>query len=668
MNFVDYQKNVAQLNLWNHAYHVLDAPLISDAEYDAAFRELQTVEQENPDWLMPESPTQRVGDSVGSAFQKITHTVKMLSLANAFSIDETVDFFVKAAKELAIPLESLDIFSEPKLDGLAISLRYEKGLLRVAATRGDGEIGENVTHNIKTIQSIPLKLNTKTPPEILEVRGEVFMTKAIFEQINQLAQTQNSRAFVNPRNAAAGTIRQLNPKIAAERALQFIPYGIGEYSGEREFLRHSEIMAYLATLGFRENTNCHHFFAAEIAFDQDYQRMETLRETLPMEIDGIVYKIDDLNLQQELGFISRSPKWAVARKFPAQVMTTTLLDVDFQVGRTGVLTPVARLKPVFVGGVTVSNATLHNMDEIERLNLCIGDSVEIHRAGDVIPKVVKVVAEGEARRAILMPTHCPICESPVKRIESQAAYRCSGGLKCAAQIAERIKYYASRDCLNIRQLGAKLIEILCEQGVLTSVADIYRLTIDDISTLDGQGEKNATKILAAIEASKHTKFSTFLTALGIPEVGESTGKLLAKHFQTLEKCRAADLETLVQIPDIGEITAKNVRHFFDDEAQNQLVDNLLAAGVYWDESENESLENTQLLAGQTWVLTGTLSAPRNEFKVILERFGAKVSGSVSAKTTCVLAGEAAGSKLTQAQNLGVQVINETQFLELIENL
>ncbi len=668
MNFVDYQKNVAELNRWNHAYHVLDAPLVSDAEYDAAFRELQTVEQNNPDWLMPESPTQRVGDVVSSAFQKITHSVKMLSLANAFSIDETVDFFIKAAKELAIPLEGLDIFSEPKLDGLAISLRYENGLLRVAATRGDGEVGENVTHNIKTIQSIPLKLNTTTPPEILEVRGEVFMTKAIFEQINQLAQTQNSRAFVNPRNAAAGTIRQLNPKIAAERALQFIPYGIGEYLGEHKFLRHSEIMAFLATLGFRENTNCHHFFAGEIVFEHDYQRMEMLRETLPMEIDGIVYKIDDLNLQQELGFISRSPKWAVARKFPAQVMTTTLLDVDFQVGRTGVLTPVARLKPVFVGGVTVSNATLHNMDEIERLNLCIGDTVEIHRAGDVIPKVVKVVAEGESRRAILMPTHCPICESPVKRIESQAAYRCSGGLKCAAQIAERIKYYASRDCLNIRQLGAKLIEILCEQGVLTSVADIYRLTLDDISNLDGQGEKNATKILAAIEASKHTKFSTFLTALGIPEVGESTGKLLAKHFQTLEKCRVADLETLVKIPDIGEITAKNVRHFFDDDAQSQLVDDLLAAGVYWDESENESMENTQPLAGQTWVLTGTLSAPRNEIKVILERFGAKVSGSVSAKTTCVLAGEAAGSKLTQAQNLGVNVIDETQFLELIENL
>jgi DNA ligase (NAD+) len=664
MNFTDYQKCVIQLNQWNHAYHVLDAPLVSDAEYDAAFRQLQLIEQENPHWLMPESPTQRVGDCASSAFKKITHDVKMLSLANAFSIDETVDFFVKAAKELAVPLAELSIFSEPKLDGLAISLRYENGLLRYAATRGDGQVGEDVTHNIKTIQSIPLKLNTENPPEILDVRGEVFMTKAVFEQINQLAQTQNSRLFVNPRNAAAGTIRQLNPKITAERALQFIPYGIGEYSGEVAFSRHSEMLNYFVTLGFKAPSPLPSFKGEKEKFEQDYQRMEALRETLPMEIDGIVYKIDDLNLQQKLGFISRSPKWAVARKFPAQIMMTTLLDVDFQVGRTGVLTPVARLEPVFVGGVTVSNATLHNMDEIERLNLCIGDKVEIHRAGDVIPKVAKVVAKGETRRKIVMPTHCPVCESDVKRIDKQAAYRCTGGLACAAQIAERIKYYASRNCMNIRQLGAKLIEILCEQGVLTGVADIYRLQIDDIANLEGQGEKNATKILAAIEASKQTEFSTFLTALGIPEVGESGAKNLARHFKTLEKLRSADVETLVQVPDVGAITANNVRTFFDDPTQNQLVDDLLAAGVNW--NENESTPNLQPFAEQIWVLTGTLSSSRNEIKAKLESLGAKVSGSVSVKTTCVLAGEAAGSKLTQAKNLGVKIIDESQFLELIQ--
>ncbi len=664
MTFIDYQKFVTQLNDWNHAYHVLNTPLVSDSEYDTEFRQLQSIEHENPDWLIPESPTQRVGDIVNSAFKKITHDVKMLSLSNAFSIDETIDFFVKAAKELAIPLAELDIFSESKLDGLAISLRYENGFLRYATTRGDGQIGEDVTHNIKTIQSIPLKLNAENPPKILDVRGEVFMIKAIFEQLNHLAQVQNSRLFVNPRNAAAGTIRQLNPKITAERALQFIPYGMGAYSGEIAFSRHSEILAYLVKLGFKSNQNNHNFSANKMAFEQDYQRMEILRESLPMEIDGIVYKIDSLNLQGKLGFISRSPKWAVARKFPAQIMITTLLDVDFQVGRTGVLTPVARLEPVFVGGVTVSNATLHNMDEIERLNLCIGDKVEIHRAGDVIPKIVKVVSEGKARQTIVMPDQCPVCNSRVKRIENQTAFRCSGGLACGAQIAERIKYYASRNCMNIRQLGSKVIEILCEQSVLTSVADIYRLQRDDITNLEGQGEKNATKILAAIDTSKQTEFSTFLAALGIPEVGESGAKNLARYFKTLEKLRSADIETLVKVPDVGEITAGNVRAFFEDATNKQLVDDLIAAGVTWD--TNQTIESLQPLTAQTWVLTGTLNSPRNEIKVKLEQLGAKVTSSVSTKTTVVLAGEGAGSKLTQARKHGVKIFNEAQFLELMK--
>ncbi|MGB4498484.1 MAG: NAD-dependent DNA ligase LigA [Methylococcaceae bacterium] len=666
MTFIEYQSVVAQLNKWNHAYHVLDIPLVSDAEYDAAFRQIQIVEQQNPNWIMPESPTQRVGDVVSSAFKKISHNVKMLSLSNAFSIDETVDFFVKAAKELGVPFSELSIFSEPKLDGLAMSLHYENGTLIYGATRGDGQVGEDVTHNIKTIQSIPLKLSTKNPPKILEIRGEVFMTKAVFEQINELAKTENGRAFVNPRNAAAGTIRQLNPKIAAERNLQFMPYGIGAYSGEISFSRHSEMLNYFVELGFKSSSDNHIISAKKSDFEQDFKRMETLRDTLPMEIDGIVYKIDLLDFQEKLGFISRSPKWAIARKFPAQTVYTTLLDVDFQVGRTGVLTPVARLEPVFVGGVTVSNATLHNMDEIERLNLCIGDKVEIHRAGDVIPKVSKVIFEGETRRKIVMPTHCPVCNSIVKRIENQAAYRCTGGLVCGAQIAERIKYYASRNCLNIRQLGTKLIDVLCEQGVLTSIADIYRLQIEDIANLEGQGEKNAKKILAAIEASKQTKFSTFLTALGIPEVGESGAKNLARYFKTLEQLRAADIEMLQQVPDVGLVTATNVRNFFDDVTQNQLVDDLCAAGVMW--NEIESAEISKPFSGQTWVLTGTLNSPRNEIKAKLESLGAKVSGSVSAKTTIVLAGEAAGSKLTQAEKLGVKILNETQFLELIGNL
>lgn len=766
MTFKTYQQLVAQLNCWSHAYHVLDAPLVSDSEYDAAFRELKKIEQQHPDWIVSESPTQRVGDIVSSVFRKIPHKIKMLSLENAFSLDDTVSFFEAAAKslvnlehfekldnllaettikkaqelktefkELAVNelFEKLPIFSEPKLDGFAISLHYENGILIYGATRGNGEIGEDVTHTIRTIQSIPLKLQTNTPPEILEVRGEVFMTKAVFEQLNQ---NENVRSFVNPRNAAAGTIRQIDPKAAMERPLQFIPYGIGDYSGEREFTRHSQILSYFSEMGFKSNPNNHAFWATKTAFEQDYERMEKLRDTLPMEIDGIVYKIDDLALQQKLGFIARSPKWAVARKFPAQFVTTTLLGVDFQVGRTGVLTPVARLEPVFVGGVTVSNATLHNMDEIWRLKLRIGDKVEIYRAGDVIPKVKKVIAKGELRQKIIMPTHCPVCESEVKKTvkvikaitnkkrkqicvaqvikhikyytshkrkkttiyqcsdkqictdqiierikfyalrkrKKTTTYHCSGGHFCAAQIAERIKYYASRNCMNIRQLGTKLIETLCEQGILNSVVDIYRLTIEDITNLEGQGEKNATKIFGSIEKSKKTTFATFLTALGIPQVGEENAKILAKNFKNLAALRSADIESLKQLSGFGKesknaktdkyVKANNVKDFFNDPIQNQLIDDLLTAGVHWDESE--STETNLPLTGQTWVLTGTLSLPRNEIKMKLESLGAKVSGSVSAKTHYVLAGESAGSKLTQAQDLGVAIIDEAQFLEMVK--
>lgn len=664
MSFANYSQLVEKMTQWNYAYHVLDEPFVSDTEYDTAFIELQRIETQHPDWILPESPSQRVGAIANSSFEKITHEIRMLSLSNAFSLNDTWDFFVKAAKELECDVETLSIFSEPKLDGLAISLRYEKGILRYGATRGDGQIGEDVTHTIKTIASIPLRLFTQHPPEILEVRGEVFMSKAVFEQINTLAQQENGRQFVNPRNAAAGTIRQLNPKIAAERALQFIPYGIGAYLGEEVFFAHSQILTYLSTLGFQVNSNVSAFDANERAFDEDYQRMAALRESLPMEIDGVVYKIDNLALQQKLGFIARSPKWAVARKFPAQIVKTTLLDVIFQVGRTGVLTPVAKLKPVFVGGVTVSNATLHNMDEIERLGLCIGDEVEIHRAGDVIPKVVSVAALGENRQRIQMPAHCPICQSDVNRIDNQAAYRCSGGLICGAQLAERIKYYASRDCMNIKQLGRVLIETLCEQGVLNSVADIYRLTIADIASLEGQGEKNATKILAAIEASKKTKFNVFLTALGIPEVGEEGAKNLARYFKNLAALRIAEHETLLQVPDVGAVTANNVQVFFSQQENNQLIDDLVAAGVHWDEEDFQPKYTP--LSGQIWVLTGTLQLPRKEVKDTLEKLGAKVSGSVSAKTTCVLAGESAGSKLVQAQTLGIDIMSEPQFLALLQ--
>ncbi|MFZ4703475.1 MAG: NAD-dependent DNA ligase LigA, partial [Candidatus Methylumidiphilus sp.] len=530
------------------------------------------------------------------------------------------------------------------------------------ATRGDGQVGEDVTHTIRTVKSVPLKLATSNPPEKLDVRGEVFMPKAAFEKINQQAVQNDSKVFVNPRNAAAGTIRQMNPKIAAERDLQFIPYGLGEYEGEQQFARHSEILAYLHRLGFRKNPHCYAFLGSFEAFEKNYQVMEQTREKLPMQIDGIVYKVDSLELQTVLGFIARSPKWAVARKFPAENVVTQLLSVDFQVGRTGVLTPVARLEPVFVGGVTVSNATLHNMDEIERLELCIGDSIEIQRAGDVIPKVVKVVATGTHRAPIVMPVRCPVCDAAVERTEGQAAFRCTGGLTCAAQGAERIKHYASRRFMNIINLGTKLIELLYSKGCLHTIADIYSLKLSDIADLEGQGEKSARNVLASIEASKSTKLGTFLGALGIHEVGEEGAKSITKYFNNLEAIAHASFEELMQVPDIGPVMATHVVNFFKDEKNQAIIAKIIEAGVNWENEANEPVKQ-QRLAGQTWVLTGTLQQmPRNEAKGLLESLGAKVAGSVSKKTTCVVAGQDAGSKLTNAQVLGIKILDETEFL------
>ncbi len=657
-----YNDLVAKINQWDHEYYVLDNPSVADAEYDQVFRQLLEMEANNLELITPESPSQRVGAKPIDEFRKIEHTVKMLSLANAFSLEETFGFFEKAAKELELSPASLELFSEPKLDGLAISIHYEKGLLSYAATRGDGQVGEDVTHTIRTVKSVPLKLATPNPPEKLDVRGEVFMPKAAFEKINQQAAQNDSKVFVNPRNAAAGTIRQMNPKIAAERDLQFIPYGLGEYEGEQQFTRHSEILAYLHSWGFRKNPHCYAFLGSFEAFEKNYQVMEQTREKLPMQIDGIVYKVDSLELQTALGFIARSPKWAVARKFPAENMVTQLLSVDFQVGRTGVLTPVARLEPVFVGGVTVSNATLHNMDEIERLGLCIGDSIEIQRAGDVIPKVVKVVATGTHRAPIVMPERCPVCDAAVERTEGQAAFRCTGGLTCAAQGAERIKHYASRRFMNIINLGTKLIELLYSKGCLNTIADIYSLKLSDIADLEGQGEKSARNVLASIEASKSTKLGTFLGALGIHEVGEEGAKSIAKYFKNLEAIAHSSFEDLMQVPDIGPVMATNVVNFFKDEKNQAIIAKIIEAGVNWENEANEPVKQ-QRLVGQTWVLTGTLQhMPRNEAKALLESLGAKVAGSVSKKTTCVVAGQDAGSKLANAQALGIKVLDEAEFL------
>lgn len=659
----EYQQLVANINQWDHEYYVLDNPTISDAQYDQTFRKLLTIEAEHPEFTSPESPSQRVGAKPIDEFRKIKHRIKMLSLANAFSLEETYAFFEKAAKELETSPESFNIYSEPKLDGLAITIHYDHGLFSYAATRGDGQIGEDVTHNIKTIKSIPLKLTTDSPAEKIEVRGEVFMPKAAFEKLNRLAQQNDSKVFVNPRNAAAGTVRQMNPKIAAERDLQFIPYGLGEYQGEREFSTHSEVIAYLLDLGFKNNPHCYAFPGAFTEFEKNYRLMEQAREKLPMEIDGIVYKIDSLLLQAKLGFIARSPKWAIARKFPAQQVITDLLAVDFQVGRTGVLTPVARLAPVFVGGVTVSNATLHNMDEIERLGLCIGDSIEIHRAGDVIPKVVKVAAQGAKRSPIIMPERCPVCAAAVAKTAGQAAYRCTGGLSCAAQAAERIRHYASRKCMNITNLGTKLIEALYSKGVLKTIADIYHLKLSDIAELDGQGEKSAQNVLDSIAASKPTQLSTFIAALGIHEIGEESAKAIAKHFKNYNAIADADYEALMEVADIGPVMAKNIVDFFSDAKNQAIIADIINAGVNWPIEPTETGQ-TQPLSGQTWVLTGTLDIPREQAKATLESLGAKVAGSVSKKTTCVLAGRDAGSKLAKAEALGVDVIDEATFIDL----
>ena len=658
-----YFELIAKITQWDHEYYILDDPTVSDAEYDSAFRELLQIESAHPELITPESPSQRVGVSPIQDYIKIEHSVRMLSLSNAFSLEETYAFFEKAAKELDNDTVSFTIYSEPKLDGLAISIYYEDGVLVYAATRGDGQVGEDVTHTIKTIKSIPLKLSGAKPPKRIDIRGEVFMPKKAFEKLNRLAIENNSKIFVNPRNAAAGSIRQMNPKIAAERDLQFIPYGIGTYEGDTEFTKHSAIMSYVHSLGFKQNPHCFNFVGTFENFTENYEFMAQHRSDLPMEIDGIVYKIDDLSLQNKLGFIARSPKWAVARKFPAQNETTQLLAVDFQVGRTGVLTPVARLAPVFVGGVTVSNATLHNMDEIERLGLCIGDEVEIQRAGDVIPKVVKVISVGSERSPITMPVNCPVCHSIVERTEGQASFRCTGGLTCGAQSAERIKHYASRKFMNINNLGTKLIEVLYETGKLKTIADIYLLTLEDIANLEGQGVKSAQNVLDSIESSKITKLSAFIGALGIHEVGEESAKNLAKHFCTLEALSNATLEDLLAVPDIGPVMAQNIEHFFKDITNKQIIADIIAAGVTWPDEVPPSPDKQPLL-GQTWVLTGTLEKlTRSEAKQILENLGAKVAGSVSKKTDCVVAGKEAGSKLKNAEALGIKTLDEDTFLK-----
>ncbi|MGB0940922.1 MAG: NAD-dependent DNA ligase LigA [Marinomonas sp.] len=665
---VQISELVTRLNDYSYAYHVKDEPKVSDAEYDLDYQALVALEKQSPELIQADSPTQRVGEKPDSGFQTVAHTVPMLSLDNAFS-DEQLDEFEQRLFKL-IGTQAISYCCEPKLDGLAISLRYEEGVLVRGLTRGDGVSGENITSNIKTIGSIPLKLRTQTPPPVLEVRGEIYMPKAGFETLNQQAEKKGEKAFVNPRNAAAGSLRQLDPSITAKRPLVLCAYSIGHTEGWTQPDSHYDSLTLMSEWGFKTNPLMEKVSSIKGCIEY-YQRLSVLRPDLTYDIDGIVYKVDSLRLQQELGFIARAPRWAIARKFPAEEAITQILEVDFQVGRTGAITPVARLDPVFVGGVTVSNATLHNKDEINRLGVKVKDFVSIRRAGDVIPQVVKVIHEkrDEHTLDVVFPEVCPICQSELEQVTGEAVIRCTGGLVCAAQRKEALKHFVSRKAMDIDGLGDKLIEQLVDLAFIKTPVDIYTLSEkkEQLLALERMGEKSVEKLLTSIETSKQTEFHRFIYALGIREVGEATARTLTNHFKTLDKIIEANTDSLVKVDDVGPIVAQHLRRFFYKESNREMVNSLLDVGVYWQEKEVSSDTGSQPLAGLTYVVTGTLTAlKRDEVKDKLISLGAKVSGSVSAKTHCLIAGEKAGSKLTKAQDLGIQILDEAGMLALLE--
>ena len=655
----------ATLEDHNYYYYVLDDPRIPDAEYDRLFRELQKLEAEHPELATEDSPTRRVGSSAETSFEEVTHRLPMLSLDNAFSEDELRDFDRRVRDRLGED-GAIEYVCEPKLDGLAVSLHYENGTLTRAATRGDGYTGEDITANIRTIPSVPLKLRGSGYPDLVEVRGEVYMPRAGFEKLNERLAEQGEKTFVNPRNAAAGSLRQKKSTVTAKRPLELCAYSMAVTDETVLPETHWDSLQLVRGWGFRINPEMRKAEGVEACLDA-YNELMAKRDSLPYEIDGIVFKVNRLDFQQELGFVSRAPRWAIAHKFPAQEELTVIEDVEFQVGRTGAVTPVARLKPVFVGGVTVSNATLHNMGEIRRLDVHIGDTVFIRRAGDVIPQVVKVVPEKRPAKApmVKMPEHCPVCGSDIVQIEGEAVARCSGGLYCPAQRKEAIRHYASRKAMDIEGLGDRLIEVLVDEGMVSTVADLYRLTKFQIASLERMGDKSAANLIAAIDRSREPVLWRFLYALGIREVGEATAKGLAAHFGTLEAISEADEETLQTVPDVGPIVAGHIRSFFDQPHNQETLAALKEAGVTWQEEQVLSVDE-QPLSGQTWVLTGTLSGmTRDQAKEKLEQLGAKVAGSVSKKTACVVAGEAAGSKLAKAEQLGVPVLDEAGLADLL---
>ncbi len=665
------QQKVAELrntlNEYNYQYYVLDEPSVPDAVYDRDMQALIALEKQYPTLLSPNSPSQKVGGAALSSFEQVTHDVPMLSLDNAFD-EESLLAFEKRLKDRLKDSATMDFSCEPKLDGLAVSILYENGELVRAATRGDGQVGENITANVRTISNVPLTLRGDHYPARVEVRGEVFMPREGFAKLNEQQKETGGKVFANPRNAAAGSLRQLDSKITAKRPLMFYAYSLGVVQPE-SFTLPSTHSARLAQLGQWGLPLCPDIDTAEGGKGclDYYNRILEKRDNLPYDIDGVVFKVDRIDLQAALGFVARAPRWAIAQKFPAQEEVTTLLDVEFQVGRTGAITPVARLEPVFVGGVTVSNATLHNQDEITRLGVKIGDTVVIRRAGDVIPQVVSVV---EANRTgdetdITFPSQCPVCDSQVEKLEDEAVARCTGGLICAAQRKQALKHFASRKAFDIDGLGDKLVDQLVDADLVHSPADFFTLSLGDVVGLERMAEKSASKLLSSLEASKKTTLAKFLYALGIREVGEATAANLAAHFETLEAIRDASLEALIEVQDVGGVVATHIFNFFNESHNTDVIDALLKEGVHWPAIEKPDAGNLPL-EGKTCVITGTLSEMgRSDAKARLQLLGAKVAGSVSKNTDFLVAGEKAGSKLTKAQELDVEVWDEAALIAFL---
>jgi DNA ligase (NAD+) len=648
----------------DHAYYVLDEPILPDIEYDKLYRELLALEQLHPEWVTPDSPSQRVSGQVGDLFSEVKHVVPMLSLNNALEDKEAVAFDKRCRDGLNST--SVEYAAELKFDGLAISLRYEKGLLTQAATRGDGYSGEDVTANIRTIKAIPLKLRGESLPDILDVRGEVFMTHKDFEALNQAAIAKSEKTFANPRNAAAGSLRQLDPKITAQRTLSFFAYGVGQCEPSKLIPKtHFELLNLYQSWGLPV---CEHRAVVQSieGLMNFYQRMGALRDQLPYDIDGVVYKVNSRDLQEDLGYVSRAPRFAVAHKYPAQEALTTVLGIDVQVGRTGAITPVARLSPVVVGGVTVTNATLHNEDEVRRKDIHIGDTVIVRRAGDVIPEVVSAIKDKRPSTAstFVMPIACPICGSHIEKQADEVVARCSGGLFCPAQRKQALLHFAQRRAMDIDGLGEKIVDQLVDLEMVRTPADLYRLGLMALANLDRMGEKSAENLLQAIHHSRKNTLARFIYALGIRHVGESTAKDLAKHFGSIDQVMSATEEEFLQVNDVGPVVAQSLVSFFSESHNREVIEQLLASGIELQVEQSSILPE---LLGKTFVLTGTLpTLSRDEAKAMLERAGAKVAGSVSAKTHYVVAGEEAGSKLEKAQELGIAVLDEEQMLKLLQ--